>query len=147
MACTYCVAVSSWPGLALSVGTYIGLVRRETVVDAGREDNEVVLSKVDAHPGILLAPDIKVALATADVANLFVLMQVLVEKGLDLFFVDGAHLLRRDKDFVAVLVAAVLRQLVHARNIGDVVVQDAQLGQVLFRDSLARVVRQALVAL
>lgn len=117
------------------------------MVDAGRENDEVVLGELDAHPVVILAAHIKVSLPVADVTNLLVLMQVLVEEGLDLFLVDGAHLLRRHKDFVAVLVTSLLCQLVDARNVGNVVVEHAELGQLVIRNGLARVVRQTLVAL
>lgn len=139
------------------------------MVDTSGKDNEVVLSKIshecarqhvvnstrvvpylfyaDANPFIICAPDVEVAMSVADVADLLVLVQVFMEERLDLLFVHVAHLLRGDDDLVPVLVSAVGSELVDAVEVGDPVVVDAELPQLVNGDLLARVVCQTLVAL
>lgn len=117
------------------------------MVDAGRQDNQVVLLEANAHPFVRGVAHVKVASTTAHVADLLVLVQVLVEEALDLGLVDVAHRGRRDLDLVAVAVAAVGRQLVDVGNVGDAVVQDAEALQGVVVDLLAGVVGEALVAL
>ena len=75
------------------------------MVDARRHDHEITLFERNAHPVVLLAAHIKVSAAVDDVADLFVLVQVLVEEGFDLLLVVG-ECGGRDGDFVAVLVGA-----------------------------------------
>lgn len=128
-------------------GTHVRLVGGEAVVDAGGEDDQVVLLEADAHPLVGGVADVKVARAAAHVADLLVLVQVLVKKALDLGLVDVAHGGRRDLDLVAVAVAAVGGQLVDVGNVGDAVVQDAEALQGVDVDLLAGVVGEALVAL
>ena len=92
------------------------VVGREAVVYAGGEDDQIVLLEPDADPGVALGPHVEVAGAVADVPDLFVLVQVLVEERLHFGLVDVAHGLRRDGDFIAVPVAALLGELVDGRQ-------------------------------
>jgi hypothetical protein len=117
------------------------------VIDARRHDHQVVLVQLYPHPIVVLAPHVEEAAAVEDVSDLFVLMQMLVEEHLDLVFVDVAHSLWRDGDLVAVLVSPLLGNGVDVRHGWVVVVQDAELGEVLGRDVTTRVVGLALVAL
>lgn len=127
--------------------SHVGLISSESVKDARGKDDEVVLFQLDAHPLVALVAHVKVALAAADVANLLVLVQVLVEEHLDLVLVHVAHLLRRHDNLVAVLVAAVGSQDINLAGRGQVVVQHAQAGQRICRHLTAGIVRQTLVAL
>lgn len=72
------------------------------------------LLELNAHPLVALGAHVEVSLAVADVADLLVLVEVLVEEHADLALVGVAHLGGRDDDLVAVLVVALARQLVHA---------------------------------
>lgn len=109
-------------GARLCCSTHIGFVCGESVVDTGRQNDEVVLAEMDANPPLILTPHVEITLAVADVADLLVFMQVLVEEGLDLVLVDRPHLLWRDKDLVSVLVASFFRQFVHAGDFRNAVV-------------------------
>ena len=117
------------------------------MVDARRQDQQVVLLEEDAHPPVALVPHVEVAAAAADVADLLVLVQVLVEEGLDLVLVGVAHVGGRHGDLVAVAVAALRGEAVDVGRRGQVAVDDAEPGQGVGRDGGAAVVREALVAL
>jgi hypothetical protein len=54
-------------------------------------------------------------------------MQVLMKERLDLLLIHIAHLLRRDGNQVAILVASLGGQLVDIFLVGDVVVEDAEI--------------------
>src|SRR5690349_18311219 len=105
-----------------------------------RKQRETHLLQLDAHPLVALVTHVKVALAAADVADLLVLVQVLVEEGFDLLLVDVAHLLRADGDFVAVAVSPLGGQGVDARQLRHAEVQHAQLAQLVNAEAPARVV-------
>lgn len=72
---------------------------------------------------------------------------MLVEEHLDLVLIDGAHLVGRHHNLVAVLVSALGRQHVHLAGFGQATVVHADGGQVAGRHLTARVMRQTLVAL
>ncbi len=96
------------------------------MVNSSGQDKEVVLEKIsrtgpprpatgathllkrNPHPLVVFAPDIKEALPVANVADLLVLVQMLMEKHLHLLLVDGAHLLGRHGDLITVLVSPLL---------------------------------------
>lgn len=124
-------------------------IGREPVIDAGWQDNQIVLFQSDAHPIVLLGADVEEALAVEDVADLFIFVEMLVEEHLHLLFVDCAHLFGGDGDFVAVLVGAAFGDFVHVGGVfgGDVVVEDAESGEVGGGDGFARVMVETLVAL
>lgn len=126
---------------------YVLAVGCEAVVDARRQDDEIILLDTDTHPLVLDAADIEEAVSVQDVADLLVLVQVLLEKGLHFLLIDGAHLLRGDDDLIAVLVAAFLRKGIDLSNVGATTVEDTKRGQVGFVHGAARVMRFALVAL
>lgn len=127
--------------------TYVGLVCGKSMVNTGGQNDEIVFVKMNANPALVFAPYVKVALAATDVTNLLVLVKVLVEEGLDLFFVHRAHLFRRDKDLITVLVASFLGKFIHTIDLWYAIVYDTELAQCVGVDSLAGVVRQSLVAL
>lgn len=83
------------------------------MVNARRKNNQIALLKPDPHPIITLTPDVEEPCTIKNVPDLFILMQVLVEEAFDLLLVDVAHLLRRDGDFIPVLVVALLSERVH----------------------------------
>lgn len=58
----------------------------------------------DPYPLVPLAADVKEPSPVADVSYLLVLVEVLMEKTLDLVLVHVAHLVRADGNLVAVLV-------------------------------------------
>lgn len=66
---------------------YVLTVRGEPMVDARRQDNEIPFLQPNAHPLVVYAPYVEKALPVEDVSNLLVLVQVLVEKHLDLVLV------------------------------------------------------------
>lgn len=72
--------------------THVLVVRSETVVDARRHDHKITLLKPQAHPVVILAPDIKVSSTTQNIADFLVLVQVLVEEGLYLLLVAREQL-------------------------------------------------------
>ena len=76
------------------------------MINPRRQHNQIPLLQPNPHPLIALTPHIEEARAIQDVPDFLVLVQVLVEERLHFFFVDGAHLLGRDGDFVPVLVVA-----------------------------------------
>lgn len=117
------------------------------MVDARRQDDQIVLRQPDAHPLVLLAADVEVALAVADVPDLLVLVEVLGEEHLHLVLVHVAHGLGRDGHLVAVLVSALRGQGVHDVNGRAVAVDDAQRGEVGLGDWAAVIVGLALIAL
>ena len=76
------------------------------MVDTSRQDDQIVLAQPDPNPFVLLAPNIKVTLSIADIANLLVFMQMLTEERLYLLLVDVSQGLWRNADLIAVLVSA-----------------------------------------
>lgn len=92
------------------------------MVNPCRKNDQVIRLQEDAHPLVALVTDIEVSMTIPDVPNFLVLMQVLVEKALDLLLVDIPHLLGRNGDLVTVLVPALFGQLVDVLNVAEVVV-------------------------
>lgn len=127
--------------------TYIRLVGGKTMIDARWQNKQIVPFKLNTYPVILLASDIKVALAAPDIADLLVLVAVLDKERLDLVFVRGPHLGGRDGNFVSVLIASLRRQLIDVVHVGEVKGEHPELIQVVDTYGAARVVREALVAL
>jgi hypothetical protein len=117
------------------------------MVNPSWKDDHVVLLELDPNPVIVLAPHVKVSLAASNVADLLILVKMLIEEHFDLVLVDIAHLLRRDDDLVAVLVATLLCHLVHTIELGKTVIEDAQLLQSVDIDLAPRIVGQPLVTL
>lgn len=107
--------------------SYIRCISGETVVNASRHDHKIVLVKLDAHPIVILAPDIKVSAAINDIADLLVLVQVLVEERLDFVLVVGQGG-GRNGDLVAILVVALFCHGVDVAEGFVVEVHDAQVG-------------------
>lgn len=110
--------------------THILVIGREPMINTRRHDDQITLLKPDPDPVVALAPDVKVARAIQDVADLLVFVQMLVEEGLHFFLVDGAHGGGRNGDLIAVLVLALGREGVHVSDVRIVVVEDAKLGEV-----------------
>lgn len=109
--------------------------------------NQIVLLQPYANPIITLAPDIEESCAVSDVSDLLVLVQVFVEERLDLLLVDIAHLLWRYCDHIPVLVASLRCQLVDILFVGEIVIENAELREVVCSYFLAGVVSLALVDL
>jgi hypothetical protein len=117
------------------------------MVNPSRHDHEIVLVQLDPDPPIVLVAHVKVAAAVENVANLFVLVDMLVEEHLDLFLVDVAHGGRRDGDLVAVPVAPLSGEAVHVLHGREVEVRDSELREILVGDSLTGIMRGALIVL
>jgi hypothetical protein len=86
---------------------------------------------LNPDPFITLASDIEESSTITDVSDLLVLVQVLIEEHLDLFLVDIAHLLWGNGDHIAVLVTSLQSKLIDICLIGESVVEDAKLREVL----------------
>lgn len=112
-------------------GTYILIIRREPVVDACGEDDQVILHQPNAHPLVLLPTDIKVSLAITDVPDLLILVEMLSEEHLHLGLVGLAHCGGRNDDLVAVLVAAFFSKRIDACDIREMVIDDAEGSEVI----------------
>jgi hypothetical protein len=117
------------------------------MINATRQNNQIALLQPNPHPVISLTPDIKVPRTIQNVPDLLVLVEMLVEEGLHFFFVNVAHLLRADGDFIPIFVVAGCGDGVNTRDFGDAVVDDAELGEVIWVYRAAGVVGLALVAL
>lgn len=127
--------------------THVLLIRRKSMINPRGHDHQIALLQPNADPIVLLAADIKKSAARQDVADLLVLVQVLVEEILD-FLLVARQQRGRDLDLVAVLVRALRRDLVDGRQVvREVVVRDAEGGEVGWVDGAAGVVGEALVAL
>jgi hypothetical protein len=115
------------------------------VVNARRHNHKITLLEPQAHPVVILAPDIEVSSTSQDIADFLVLVQVLVEESLHLILVAGKQL-GRNLNLVAVLVVALGSDLVHAvQVVGEVVVFYAERGEVVVREALVALVRLVLV--
>jgi len=110
---------------------YVLAVRCEAVEYASRKDDQIVLLQSNPNPFILRISDIKESIAIKDVSDLLVLVQVFIEEHLDFFFVYSAHLVGRYSDFISVLVRARRGNLVDRGDGGAVMVEDAELRQVV----------------
>jgi hypothetical protein len=111
------------------------------------QNNQIALLKPDPHPLIPLTPNVKVPRSVANVSYLLVLVKMLVEEHFHLGFVDIAHGGGGDGDFIAVLVVAVAGEGVDGGEIGVVGVEDAEGGELGWRDGAGWVVGETLVAL
>lgn len=110
-------------------------------------NHQIALLQPQPNPSIVLAPDIKVPPTGENVSNLLVLVQVLVEEGLD-FLLVARQQVGGDFDLVAVLVGALGGDLVDGVEVvREVIVGYAEGGEVGWVDGAAGVVREALVAL
>jgi hypothetical protein len=138
------------------------LVRRKPMVDPRRHDHQIELLELDPDPVIVLAAHIEVAAAVENVPNLLVFVQVLGEEGADFgcetkkkvsvrqcdarawcamdaqmvspTLINVPHGRRRDGYFIPVFVVARGGERVYVRQRRVVVVQDAELGEVFWRD-------------
>ena len=117
------------------------------MVNATRQDYEISLLEPNPHPVISLTSDIKVASAIQNVPDLLVLMKMLVKEALHLLLVDVAHFVGRHRDFIPVLVVAGCGDCVNTGNVGNIVINDAEFGEVVWVNRATRVVWLALVAL
>jgi hypothetical protein len=123
----------------------IRLVCSETMVDARRQDEQIVLLELNTDPVVVFASNVEIPLAAPDISDLFIFVEMLVEEGLDFFFVNVAHLLWRDIDFIPVLIAPLLGKLVYAREVGEVVVVNSQFAERIDIDGAAGIVGKPLV--
>jgi hypothetical protein len=97
------------------------------MVNSRRQNNQIAFLEPNSHPVVTLAPNIKVTRTIQNVPDLLILMQMLVEERLHLLFVDVAHLLWADGDFIPVLVAAGCSNRFDAGDFRDAVVDDTEL--------------------
>lgn len=81
------------------------------MINSRRHNHQIALLQPQPNPGIVLAPNIKVTPTGENVSNLLVLVQVLVEEGLD-FLLVARQQVGGDFDLVAVLVGALGGDLV-----------------------------------
>lgn len=104
------------------------------MIDATWQDDQITLLKPDPDPVVSFTPDIEVTRSVQNVPDLLIFMQMLVEERLDLFLVNITHLLWAYCDLIPVLVVAGCGNLVNTRNVGNAVVDDSQLFQVVWVD-------------
>ena len=126
---------------------YILVIRGKTVVDTSRQDDQIILAQPNPNPLVLLAPNIKVTLSIADIANLLVFMQMLTEKSLYFLLVDVAQGLWRNADLIAVLVSARRGYGIDRFDGRAVTVEDTDGLEVGFGNGTSRVVGFTLVTL
>ena len=117
------------------------------MVDTSRQDDQIVLAQPNPNPFVLLAPNIKVTLSIADIANLLVFMQMLTEERLYLLLVDVSQGLWRNADLIAVLVSALRGYGIDGFDGRAVTVEDTDGLEVGFGNGTARVVGFTLVTL
>lgn len=117
------------------------------MIDPRRQYDQIVLFQPDPHPLVPFTPDIEIPRPVANVPDLLVFVQVLVEEGFHFGLVHLAHGGGADGDFVAVLVVAVRRKGVDGREGGVGGVEDAEGGEVGGGDGAVGVVGETLVAL
>lgn len=151
--------------------THIILIRRKPMINPRWENNQIILPiisiststasppspppprrityliQLNPNPLFPFAPYVKVARPVAHVPDLLVLVQVLVEEGSHLGFVDVAHGCGGHGDFVAVAVAALRGERVDGRERGHAEVEDAEGREVGGGQGVPGVVGEALVAL
>ena len=94
------------------------------------QNNQIILLEPDTHPLVALGPDVEIPGPIADIADLLVFVQMLVEEHFDFGFVDVAHGGGGDGDFVAVRVGAGGGEGVDGGEGGVVGVVDAEGGEV-----------------
>jgi hypothetical protein len=138
------------PELRVSIDldlTYVRFIGSEAVVNAGWENDHVVLLELDSHPVVVLTPDVKVPLPATDVTDLLILVKMLIKEHLNFVLVYVAHLLRRHNDLVTVLVSALLGHLVDSIKLWKTVVKDADLLESFSIDETTRIVGKTLVTL
>lgn len=87
----------------------IVVIGREAMVNTSGQNEQIVLLKSDPDPIITLRSDIEVARTITNVSDLFIFVQMLVEKHFHFGLVDVAHRLLGNCNLIAVLVAALLR--------------------------------------
>jgi hypothetical protein len=117
------------------------------MIDPRRQNDQIIFHQPDPHPLVLLAADIKEALSVEDVTDLLVLMEMLVEKHLDLLLIHVAHFLGRNGDLIAILVRSVVGDGVDRGYGWAAVVKDTEGGEVGRVDGAAGVMVEALVTL
>lgn len=131
--------------MRVMVNTYIFAVRSEPMVDTSRKNlqlklvkveilhmlcaanthNQIILLQPYANPFITLTPYIEEPSPISNISDLFILMQMLIEEHLYFLLVNIAHLLRRDRDYIAILVASLCGELVDIVFICEVVVENS----------------------
>lgn len=112
-----------------------------------RQDQQIIFLQADAYPFVLQAPHVEKSIPVQDIADLFVLVQVLVEEHADFLLIDVAHLLRRHRDFVPVLVDPFCSDLIDVGNGRAMVVEDAEVVKLFDGEGAPGIVVFALVNL
>ena len=116
------------------------VISRKPVVDARRQDEQVVFLKPDPNPIVALRSDIEVTCAVPNVSDLFVFVQVFVKEHLHLRLVDLAHGLWGDCNLISVPVVALFCQYIDGIETRVLRVEDANRSKSRFRDRTTRVV-------
>jgi hypothetical protein len=93
--------------------------------------------KTDPNPVISFAADVEIAISLENISDLFILVQMLIEKHLDFFLIDITHLLWRDGNHISILVVALRCQIVNSLDLWEVKVEDAKFGQLIHRNIAA----------
>lgn len=84
--------------------TYVIRSSGESMIDTSGQNNKIILLQSDTNPFVTLISYVEEASSVANISDLLILVQVLVEEGLDLFLVDVAHFLWGDGYHIAILV-------------------------------------------
>lgn len=100
-----------------------------------------------ANPLVSFASDIEESSAVPDISDLLIFVHVFVEERFNLFFVDIPHLLRRNRDYIAILIASVRCEFVDILLIRDSVVEDSEFCEIFFGNFPTGIVEFALIAL
>lgn len=117
------------------------------MVDAGRQNDQVVLLQLNSDPVIALASNIEITGAVSDIPDLLIFVQVLVEEHLHLGLIHITHGLRGDGDLIAILVVAFPCDLVDGVDCGVAGVEHTERSKFVLWDRTMGIMGQTLVAL
>jgi hypothetical protein len=119
----------------------------KAMINSSRQNDQVILLQSDADPVISCASHVEESFPIQYVSNLFVFVKMLVEEHLHLHFIDVSHLLRRDCNFISVLVTSFSGNRVYIIYRRASIVDDTEVTQVTTIDGFPRVMVVALVTL
>jgi len=107
--------------------------------------DQVILLQLYPNPLVALTSNIEESSTIPNISNLLILMQVFIEEHLDLFFIDIAHFLRGNRDYIAILVASLQCELIDISDIRKSVVEDSKLRKIFLRNFPTGIVEFTLV--
>ena len=87
-------------------GTYITLISSKPVIDPRRQDYQIFLFHLDAHPFVAFVTHVEVSLSVKNVADFFILMQVLIEEHFNFLLIYLTHSVRGHYNLITILVPA-----------------------------------------